>query len=76
MGSWLSWGRGTPIYGIYKNVPRDKVWVLKFSGITFASFDNAFPAQFLDRVPKINNSLGNHQPIKSLAVEASAGQST
>ena len=24
-------GRGTPIYGLYKYVPRDRVWVLRFS---------------------------------------------
>ena len=31
-------GGGTPIYGLYKYVPRDRVWFLRFSILKKVSF--------------------------------------
>ena len=45
-------GGGTPIYGLYRYVPRDRVWFLRFSVIIFAPFGIVFPVLSLDRVPK------------------------
>ena len=40
-------GGGTPIYGLYRYVPRDRVWFLRFSilkwGISFAPVGIVFP---------------------------------
>ena len=53
---WGGGGGGTPIYGLYRYVPRDRVWFLRFSvlkwGIIFAPFGIVFPVLSLDRVPK------------------------
>ena len=45
-------GGVTPIYGLYRYVPRDRVWFLRSSVLIFAPFGIVFPVLSLDRVPK------------------------
>ena len=50
-------GGSTPIYGLYRYVPRNRVWFLRFSvltqGIFFYPFVTVFLVWFLDRVAKL-----------------------
>ena len=50
-------GRGTPIYGLYRYVPRNRVWFSRFSvlkqGIFFDSFDTMFLVWSFDRVANL-----------------------
>ena len=44
----LSWRRGgTPIYGLYRYVPRDRVWFLRFSVLKLGIFFDPFVTVFL-----------------------------
>ena len=48
-------GGGTPIYGLYRYVPRNRVWFLRFSvlkwGIFFDPFVSVSLVWSLDRLP-------------------------
>ena len=48
---------GTPIYGLYRYVPRNRVWFLRFSvlklGIFFDPFVAVFSVWSFDRVAKL-----------------------
>ena len=45
-------GGVTPIYGLYRYVPRDRVWFFNKYGVIFAPFGIVFPVLSSDRVPK------------------------
>ena len=40
-------GLGTPIYGLYRYVPRNRVWCLSFSVLKWGIFFNPFVTVFL-----------------------------